>query len=120
MLDKIGNKNFALLGKMMDLTAARHRVIAQNIANVNTPNYRRREFKFDSALQEAMKGGTTSDYQGIMGWVDRPNNTPIRNNGNNVDIDQEMMMMNENGSQYEIFTSIYSKKSQMLKSAIRG
>lgn len=120
MLSKLGNKNFTLLGKMLSLSSARQRVIAQNVANVNTPNYRRREFRFESALAQAMSNGRAEDYSAVQGWVDRPNNTPVRNNGNNVDIDLEMMNMHENSTSYQIYTELYSRKSNMVKSAIRG
>lgn len=120
MLSKVGHKNFTLIGKMMSMHSARNRVIAQNVANANTPNYRRRTFNFESALHNAMEGGTAQDYKGIRGWVDRPNNTPVRNNGNNVDIDMEMMALNENAATYQIYTQLYNKKSQNIKNAIRG
>ena len=120
MLSKLGNKNFTLLAKMMDLHAASQKVSAQNIANVNTPNYHRREFKFSKALREAMQRGQASDYRNIRGWVDRPNTTPVRNNGNNVDIDMEMISMRENAMKYQIFVDLYSKKAAMLKTAIKG
>lgn len=120
MLSKIGHKNFTLLAKMMDLHAASHKVHAQNIANVNTPNYQRREFRFHKALRNAMEGGTAEHYKDIRGWVDRPNNTPIRNNGNNVDIDMEMASLSENNSFYEMYVQIYNKKTSMIKSAIKG
>lgn len=120
MIHKLGNKNFTLLGKMLSLTSARHRTIAQNVANVNTPNYRRREFKFDTALSQAMGKGTANAYEGIQGWVDRPNNTPVRNNGNNVDIDLEMLNLSENSMSYDIYAQLYSRKSSMVKSAIKG
>lgn len=71
------------------------------------------------ALRNAMEGGTARHYQGIAGWVSRPNNTPIRNNGNNVDIDMEMLSMRENAAFYEIYSQIYNKKSAMVKSAIK-
>lgn len=120
MLDKVGNKNFALLARMMDLQSANHKVISQNIANVNTPHYRRRVFKFDSALREAMKEGNATAYRNVEGWVDKPNVTPVRNNGNNVDIDLEMYMLNENSASYRTMGEIYRKKSAMVKSVIRG
>lgn len=119
MLAKLGNKNFTLLAKMMSLLKASHLVSSQNVANVNTPNYRRREFKFDKALRQAMERGEASDYRNIRGWVSRPNNTPIRNNGNNVDIDMEMLSLKENARLYEVYTQIYNKKSSMIKSAIK-
>ncbi|SCA63067.1 Flagellar basal body rod protein FlgB [Chlamydiales bacterium SCGC AG-110-M15] len=120
MLSKLGHKNFTLLSKLLDLHSSRHRVHAQNIANVNTPNYRRREFKFNKALRNAMEGGTAAHYKSMQGWVDRPNNTPIRNNGNNVDIDMEMVSMQENSASYEIYSQLYTKRSQAVRSAIKG
>ena len=120
MLSKIGHKNFPLISKLLDLHSARQRVHSQNIANVNTPNYKRREFKFESALRDAMEGGTANHYKGIRGWVDRPNNTAVRNNGNNVDIDMEMISMQENTSSYEMYTDIYNRRAQAIRSAIRG
>jgi flagellar basal-body rod protein FlgB len=118
MLNKLGHKNFTLLARMMDLLSAKQRVHAQNIANVNTPNYRRRELRFDRALQQAMDKGTAEAYSTMQGWVDRPRNTPVRNNGNNVDIDLEMVAMGENSNLYEVYTDIYNRKSAMLKTAI--
>jgi flagellar basal-body rod protein FlgB len=94
-------------------------VHAQNIANVNTPNYRRREFKFEKSLRQAMQGGTAEHYQSVRGSVERPDNTAVRNNGNNVDIDMEMTSLQENASFYEIYTQIYQKRSQLVKSAIK-
>ena len=93
MLSKLGNKNFTLLARMLDLHGASQKVHAQNIANVNTPNYRRRVFSFNKELRHAMDKGTAEAYTGIKGWVNRPNNTVVRNNGNNVDIDMEMVAM---------------------------
>lgn len=120
MISKMGHKNFTLLGRMLDLHAAKHRVIAQNVANVNTPHYRRREFQFDSALRNAMAHGRANDYARIEGWVSRPNNTPVRNNGNNVDIDQEMQALAGNNTTYQIYAELYSRKSRMVKAAIKG
>ena len=120
MLGKLGNKNMDLLGKMLSLHGARHRVIAQNVANVNTPNYRRREFNFDTALSQALSNGTASDYRGVKGYVSRPNTTPIRNNGNNVSIDKEMMDMGKNSMSYDIYGQLYTRKAQVLRSAIKG
>lgn len=117
---KIGNKNFTLVAKLLDLHAKSQKVISQNIANVNTPNYKRRVFKFDKALHDALGKGTSYAYRDITGWVDRPNVTPVRNNGNNVDIEIELMNMKENSMLYETYTQIYNKKSTLVKKAISG
>lgn len=120
MLSKMGQKNFTLLGRMLDLHAAKHRVIAQNVANVNTPHYRRREFRFEGALRNAMAGGKATDYADVRGYVARPNTTPVRNNGNNVDIDSEMRALSGNSTTYQIYSELYTRKSRMVKGAIKG
>ncbi len=120
MLNKIGNKNFTLLSKMLDMMSAQQRVVSQNVANVDTPNYRRREFKFDQALRQAMDKGTAKAYSEMRGWVARPKTTPVRNNGNNVDIDMEMQTLNFTSQSYQVYSELYNKKSQMVKQAIRG
>lgn len=119
MFTQMGHKNFSLLSKLLDLHATSHKVHSQNIANINTPNYRRREFKFEKALRNAMEGGTAAHYHGVRGFVDRPDNTPVRNNGNNVDIDMEMLSLQENASFYEIYTQIYQKRASLVKAAIK-
>lgn len=120
MLHKLGHKNFSLLGKMLDLHSAKHRVLAQNVANVNTPNYRRRSFEFASELRQAMSRGSAGDYASVQGWVERPNTTAVRNNGNNVDIDKEMSALGGNATTYQIYTDLYARKSRAVKAAIKG
>ena len=120
MFAKLGQKNFTLLARMMDLHAAKHRIIAQNVANVNTPNYRARSFEFESSLRNAMSRGDAQSYSSIEGWVKRPNNTPVRNNGNNVDIEKEVGALSGNATTYQIYTDLYSRKSRMVKAAIKG
>jgi flagellar basal-body rod protein FlgB len=119
-MSKLGNKNFALLGRMLDLTQERHRVIAGNIANVNTPNYQRRAYNFNDSLKYAMEQGSVNAYRNVQGFVDRPKTTPVRNNGNNVDIDLEMLNMRENSAYYKTLVELYNKKSGLVKRAITG
>ena len=120
MLSKIGHKNFTLLAQLMRMHHRKHKVIASNIANANTPYYRRRDFKFDTSLRNAMEGGTSADYRAIGGTVVKPKNTPIRNNGNDVDIDKEMLALSGNATLYDIYSHLYQKNSTLVKQAIRG
>lgn len=111
------NPTLTLLGKMLDLGAARQRTIAGNVANVNTPNYRRQVYSFKDALEQAMAGG---DINEVKGTVERPRTTLVRNNGNNVDVEQEMNDLNENSVLYGIYSQLYAMKSQGIKNAIKG
>ncbi len=120
LIEKLGNKNFTLLAKMLDMEAASIRVNSQNIANVNTPHYRRRSFDFESSLRQAMSLGASEDYQAIQGHVAMPNTTAVRNNGNNVDIDLEMLNMKQSSALYDIYAQLYSRQTTNLRNAIRG
>lgn len=111
------NENLSLLGKALDLSAARQRTIAGNVANVNTPNYHRRVYTFEKALKEAVANGNLEDAEGTLS---KPRNTLVRNNGNNVDIEQELADLHENSNMYQIYTQLYAMKSQGIKSAIKG
>lgn len=45
-----------LLGKMLDVSATKHKVIANNIANINTPGYKKMEVSFAEQLEKSDKG----------------------------------------------------------------
>ena len=120
MLSKLGHKNFTLIAKMMDLMAERERVIASNIANVNTPNYQRRTYNFEKSLNWAISRGKAPYYRRVRGHIARPEDTPVRNNGNNVDIDMEMQNLNFTGQSYQIYSELYNRRANLVKMAMGG
>src|SRR4029079_10243927 len=76
--------------------AARQRAIANNVANVDTPNFKATEVRFEDALKSAIGRGKPSGglhQNGLNSEVSRTsvvNTTSTRADGNNVDIDREM------------------------------
>ncbi len=70
----------AQLERYMDLLSARQKLVASNIANVDTPGYLTQDIDFQSEFQSALSG--TSHAQTIEGLA-------VRNDGNNVSIDRE-------------------------------
>jgi flagellar basal-body rod protein FlgB len=116
----IGDKNFTLLKSSLKLTQQEQEVHSWNISNYDTPNYRYKKLNFQASLQEAMRQGTADAYTAIRGYVERPRDTVVRNNGNNVDIDQEMYDLQENKQKHALFLTVYNKKSQLLDLAIQG
>jgi flagellar basal-body rod protein FlgB len=103
-----------VLGQVLDTTALRHRVIAQNVANVNTPGYRRLEVTFVDELTRAT-AGEGSDQPKVVEAVD-----PDRVDGNNVDIDREMNDLTKNGLLYQAATQILASRMASLRSAVSG
>lgn len=119
-IQQLGNKNFTLLKTMLNMHSTKNKTIAENIANVNTPHYRKKAFLFADSLQQAMSKGTAEAYHNVQGSFEHPKNTLARHNGNNVDIEQEMLDLSENQKLYQLYTEIYNKKTEMVQLAIRG
>ncbi|MDF2549350.1 MAG: flgB [Chlamydiales bacterium] len=115
----MGNNPLRMLKSVVGLHAKRHEVIAGNVANVNTPYYRRREFRFEEELKQAIENKTAS-FEELDGSIERPKDTVVRNNGNDVDIDDEIVAMNKNTTLYGIYTQIYQQRASQIKHAIRG
>ncbi len=94
----------------LSLRAERQRVIASNIANADTPNYKARDFDFADALRNATgQAGTGSGIaSGVMSAGGRPTptlryalNSQTNMDGNSVDMDRERASFVDNSVQYE-------------------
>lgn len=119
MLDKMLNsKN--IIHKALDAAWKRNEAIAQNIANVDTPGYKRKTVSFEKELREAMesKDFKKSDVDNIeIKVTEEYRNLSTRLDGNNIDIDSEMAALAKNTIQYNALTQMagYSKIKMVLK-----
>src|SRR3954464_9382035 len=104
----------ALMGSSL-----RQQAIAQNIANVNTPGYRRQDVDFQSALHAAWDEGESS-VQRVAPGVQVDQSSVMRADGSSVDIDNEAATQAENGLQYEAISSVMKTRVAILRSAIGG
>jgi flagellar basal-body rod protein FlgB len=119
----IGDKLFGLLEKVIDASAIKHKVIANNIANVNTPGYKRLDVDFESELKNALRGNGIVDISSVKPKIvvaKGSENTLLRNDGNNVDIEVEVSELVKNTLTYNIYVQLMSKKFMALKLAISG
>jgi flagellar basal-body rod protein FlgB len=108
------------LSQLLDVASLRHRVIAQNIANVNTPGYHRLDVSFEDAFARAVKHDAGQRRGGTAPRVVVDNTTPERADGNNVDIDIEMGNLNKNALLYSAYTQALANKLASLRLAITG
>ncbi|HSO16141.1 MAG TPA: flagellar basal body rod protein FlgB [Arthrobacter sp.] len=76
----------AALASAMDGLALRQRAIANNIANVNTPNYHAKRVNFEAALADSVRSGN-----GSVGATTGTSLEPTQLNGNNVNLDTETL-----------------------------
>jgi flagellar basal-body rod protein FlgB len=111
------NFGINLLGQVLDAASLRHRVIAQNVANVNTPGYQRREVQFEDELAKAIAAPT--DGKPVQAKVVLSDG-PERVDGNNVDIDREMGELSKNGLLYQAAAQLMNSRLASLRSAISG
>jgi len=113
------DKNCALLEQLMTIAANKQKVIANNIANVNTPGFRRKELKFEEEFLKAVEENDVEAVRQVEGKVVYSDDPTLQNAGNNVDIDKEMGLMNRNSLAYSLYTQLYAKKLEMLQLAMR-
>ena len=105
----------ALHGMLRGL-AARQRVIADNIANVETPNFTARRVEFEASLRDAVRSGKSGDIAPTIVSTDDPR-LP---NGNNVQIEKEMVDMQDTGLRYQLAIEAVTAKLALLRTSIKG
>jgi len=95
---------------------ARGRAQASNIANIETPNYHAREVKFEDSLRAAFEGGDVSKTSVSTG----ESLAATRTNGNNVNIDFEVLASSENVLRERLVIQALNSKYTLLRTAITG
>ena len=134
MLDKIIGKT-AFLEKALSASWMKNEAITNNIANVNTPGYKRQDVRFEDLLTEmtdlpmAETGKGNKKFMPVSSnamrnsmepYLVTDNNTRTRKDGSNVDVDVEMAEMAKNTIKYNGLVQIISSEYNKLKSAISG
>jgi flagellar basal-body rod protein FlgB len=95
----------------------RHAALSENIANVNTPGYQRKDVDFHTALQAAMPAGRDAvASMPIAATVDGA--APMRPDGNSVDIDAEAANLAQNALEYEALTQVLRVRGDIFEIAI--
>lgn len=122
MSDLFSDITTAALVKSMDGASMKHKVIANNIANVNTPGFTRSDVSFYDELKQALStnepGNSVKRISDINIGVQQDLTSPARSDGNNVSIDKEMTELSKNTLQYETLTKLLNMKFSLLQTAI--
>ncbi|WP_455718552.1 flagellar basal body rod protein FlgB [Anaerosporobacter sp.] len=113
-------------GKAASASKMRSTVIANNIANVNTPNYKRQDVKFESLLAAQISGGgtldskvATVDLSSLNGQVYTDNaNLSYRLDGNNVDISTESSYYAQSQLKYNTLVDYMNRGFSAIKIAM--
>jgi flagellar basal-body rod protein FlgB len=106
MLDPVGSS----LEKYMDLLSARQKLIASNVANIDTPGYKTRDIDFQGEFQNALKGSQPQAVE-VSGLQ-------VKNDGNNVNMDREARLLSENALRFSTAATLLRGRIRVLRSAI--
>lgn len=115
-----------VLEQMIHQAGIRHGVIASNIANVDTPNYRAKDVSFGQVLNGEMRMVTTNQQHiqatesGAAAGSVQPEDTQPWADKNNVELDLEVAKMTENAMLMQAGITLLTKKVQMYKNALRS
>jgi len=136
LLGKI-DKSTLIQEKALDAAWLRNEVLSHNIANVDTPTYKRKDVDFEKYLRGALDSGLddlivnkrhnfrfseTTDLESIKPAVmEEYNSMAMRIDGNNIDIDEEMAQMAKNTIRYNVVTqNLNSKFSKIMHAITEG
>jgi|DewCreStandDraft_2_1066082.scaffolds.fasta_scaffold00511_42 flagellar basal-body rod protein FlgB len=111
----LGDFTVRFLGRALDLLSVRQRVLAHNLANAETPGYRRLDVDFRAALLQALE--RPEDGPGPEVFLVQGNRL-ARQDGNGVDVDQEMVELTENALLFQSVAAALRVKLAMLRAAI--
>ena len=121
-----------LLNKTLKVSSLRHRAISNNLANVNTVNFKRKEVDFASYLRSQVvkpkiAGRRTDSMHMLIGrapqkqpQVYEPDPGPNTTGINNVDVDIEMANLAENHLLFNIGSRLMSGQFRAIRKSITG
>ena len=115
--------NYDLAKKMLDATILRHEALASNMANSQTPGYKRIDLDptFETQLQTLANQGDTEGVKALTPTLQQDMSAhAISPDGNNVQIDTEMIEMNKNTLNYDYLTQFISNNIKHINAAITG
>jgi flagellar basal-body rod protein FlgB len=149
-MDLITSLTSQVMNKAMDGLSRRHQAISSNLANVETPNYRRRDVNFEGALDQAIRnsrheqsnmrqasndqelslhttraghiaiGQTDSSIDAIEPEVSEVKDQKYRTDGNSVDVENEMAQLAKNTQRYVALSNMQGRSLKSMRSVITG
>lgn len=124
---KLFSNSINLLESSLAYSSRKQKVISNNIANVDTPNFKAQEVSFKTELDRASLKAKRVDNRHLEFKRGSSNievntraTTSYNHNGNNVDIDKEMADMAENQIYYNVLVDRMNGKFNSLREVLKG
>ena len=124
MIDALfSDSNYLAAKRMLDVTVLRHEAIASNLANIETPNYKRLDVSptFESQLQEAVASKDPEQIAGIQPELTVDTQAVSgRADGNTVQLETELLKLNQNMVEHALETQLVTNSLMKMRLAITG
>ena len=135
-MDFSGIPLFGVMKAKLGYISGRQAVLAQNVANADTPGYKARDIaqpdfksiaknmqrqtaqKLPMRITDAQHVAGKAGASAVFAAQKRPTTYELNPNGNNVVIEEEMMRVSENQAEYQKVTSLYRKSIDLFKIAL--
>jgi len=105
----------------LDYTSLNHRLISDNIANADTPNYKATRLNFDDYYEQAKRAldkGSKQQMPDVKEFIYRDESTTMRLDGNNVDPEKEMVELARNGLAYSTLIELVNRRGAYMLLAV--
>src|SRR6266852_5649102 len=115
--------NYLAAKKLLDATVLRHEAIASNLANLETPNYKRLDVapSFQTELRQAMSGENPAGIANVQPVLEAdPTAIASGRDGNNVQLEPELARLNQNFLEHTLETQLITGSLVKLRLAITG
>ena len=129
-MEMSGDNLMRLLTQKMSYLNQRSSVLAENVANANTPTYKAKDlapFTFGEALSQSVGVATTDPKHLVPVSMAGVNSKTVKTksfetlpSGNSVDLEQQMMQVSETSVNYQMVTSIYKQITAWFRIAVKG
>ncbi|PPK66474.1 flagellar basal body rod protein FlgB [Actinokineospora auranticolor] len=100
----------------LDGLAMRQRVQANNIANIETPNFKAKRVEFETALSQAIAAGDGTNVHATLST----SNLAARQDGNNVNLDEETLGSTETGLRYQTMLRAMDDRFGLVSAVLKG
>ena len=124
MLEAIyARESYVALKKTLDAAVLRHQAIASNLANIETPNYKRIDISpdFEARLQKAVTSGDVSNIFRVRPQIEVDRTAvPDALNGNTVKMEDELLHLQRNTLTHTFALQVLGRSLNKIKSAITG
>ncbi|HUD82795.1 MAG TPA: flagellar basal body rod protein FlgB [Candidatus Saccharimonadales bacterium] len=124
MIEALFSDSYYLAAKrMLDVTVLRHEAIASNLANIETPNYKRIDVSptFESQLQQAVASKDPEQIAGLQPELTVDTQAVSgRTDGNTVQLETELLKLNQNMVEHSLETQLVTNALMKMRLAITG